>query len=69
VKQQGPSKGFDFDMSKVEQIFDLLLKEKQLKFPEGCKVPTAQELRGDHTTSGITLSLAVLVTARNSRDR
>jgi hypothetical protein len=46
VKQQGPSKGFDFDVSKVEQIFDLLLKEKQLKFPEGCKIPTAQELQG-----------------------
>jgi hypothetical protein len=28
VKQQGPVKGFDFDMSKVEQIFDLLLREK-----------------------------------------
>jgi hypothetical protein len=46
VKQQGPSKGFDFDVSKVEQIFDLLLKEKQLKFPEGCKIPTAKELQG-----------------------
>jgi hypothetical protein len=46
VKEQGPSKGFDFDVSKVEQIFDLLLKEKQLKFPEGCKIPTAQELQG-----------------------
>jgi hypothetical protein len=33
-------------VSKVEQIFDLLLKEKQLKFPEGCKIPTAQELQG-----------------------
>jgi hypothetical protein len=41
VKQQGPAKGFDFDVSKVEQIFDLLLKEKQLKLPEGCKLPTA----------------------------
>jgi AraC-like DNA-binding protein len=41
VKQQGPVKGFDFDVSKVEQIFDLLLKEKQLKLPEGCKFPTA----------------------------
>jgi hypothetical protein len=29
VKQQGPAKGFDFDESKVEQIFDLLLREKQ----------------------------------------
>jgi hypothetical protein len=34
-------KGFDFDVSKVEQIFDQLLKEKQLKLPEGCKLPTA----------------------------
>jgi hypothetical protein len=46
VKQQGPLKEFDFDVNKVEQIFDLLLKEKQLKFPEGFKIPTAQELQG-----------------------
>jgi hypothetical protein len=46
VKQQGPAKGFDFNVSKVEQIFDLLLKEKQLKLPEGCKFPTAQALQG-----------------------
>jgi hypothetical protein len=41
VKQQGPVKRFDFDVCKVEQIFDPLLKEKQLKLPEGCKFPTA----------------------------
>jgi hypothetical protein len=46
VKQQGPAKGFNFDKSKVEQIFDLLLKEKQLKLPECHKFPTAQELQG-----------------------
>jgi hypothetical protein len=46
VKQQGPAKGFDFDMSKVEQIFDLLLKELQLKLPKGYKLPIAQELQG-----------------------
>jgi hypothetical protein len=46
VKQQGLAKGFDFDVSKVEQIFDLLLKKKQLKLPESCKFPTAQELQG-----------------------
>jgi hypothetical protein len=46
VKQQGPAKGFDFDESKVDQIFDLLLREKQLKLPEGHKVLTAQELHG-----------------------
>jgi hypothetical protein len=39
-------KGFDFDVSEVEQIFDLLLKGKQLKLPEGCKFPTAQEVQG-----------------------
>jgi hypothetical protein len=46
VKQQGLTKGFDFDESKVGQIFDLLLWEKQLKLPEGYKFPTAQELQG-----------------------
>jgi hypothetical protein len=46
IKQQGPAKGFDFNESKVEQIFDLLLREKQLKLPEGQKFPTAQELQG-----------------------
>jgi hypothetical protein len=46
VKQKGLVKGFDFESSKVEQIFDLLLKEKQLKLPEGYKPPTAQELKG-----------------------
>jgi hypothetical protein len=42
VKQQGPAKGFNFDESKVEQIFNLLLREKQLKLPEGHKFSTAQ---------------------------
>jgi hypothetical protein len=46
VKQQGPARGFNFDKSKVEQIFDLLLREKQLKLPEGHKFPTTQELQG-----------------------
>jgi hypothetical protein len=46
VKQQGHAKGFDFDESKVEQIFDLLLREKQLKLPESHKFPTTQELQG-----------------------
>ncbi|KAK1685893.1 hypothetical protein QYE76_046741 [Lolium multiflorum] len=46
VKQPGPPKGFDFDLSKTEQIFDLLLKEKQLKLPKGHKIPTSQEMNG-----------------------
>jgi hypothetical protein len=46
VKQQGPAKGFNFNKSKVEQIFDLLLRENQLKLSEGHIFPTAQELQG-----------------------
>jgi hypothetical protein len=40
-KEARASKGFDFDESKVDQIFDILLREKQLKLPEGHKFPTA----------------------------
>jgi hypothetical protein len=65
VKQQGPAKGFDFDESKVEQIFDLLLREKQLKLPEGHKFPTAQELQGDHIASDITYSPTTPTTAKS----
>ena len=39
-------KGFDFDVAKAKQIFDLFLKEKQLKLPENHKLPTPQELQG-----------------------
>ena len=46
VKQQGPAKGYDFDISKTEQIFNLLLKEKQLRLPKGHKFPMVQELQG-----------------------
>jgi hypothetical protein len=46
VKEQGAANGYDFDVSKTEQIFDLLLKEKQLKLPNGHKFPTTQELKG-----------------------
>jgi hypothetical protein len=38
VKQQGPAKGFDFDVSKVEQIFDLLLREKAVEATRGPQV-------------------------------
>jgi hypothetical protein len=44
IKQQGPAKGFDFNEGKVEQIFDLLLREKQLELPECHKFSTPQEL-------------------------
>ncbi|KAK1628192.1 hypothetical protein QYE76_002507 [Lolium multiflorum] len=43
VNPPGPPRGLDFDVSKTEQIFDLLLREA-LKLPEGHKIPTAQEM-------------------------
>ncbi|KAK1694451.1 hypothetical protein QYE76_011148 [Lolium multiflorum] len=46
VKPPGPPRGFDFDVTKTKQIFDLLLAEKHIKIPEGHKVPTVQELSG-----------------------
>ncbi|KAK1663793.1 hypothetical protein QYE76_051952 [Lolium multiflorum] len=42
VKPPGPPRGFDFDVTKTEQIFDLLLAEKHIKIPEGHKVPTCK---------------------------
>jgi hypothetical protein len=65
VKQTGPAKGFDFDVSKVKQIFDLLLKEKQLKFPKGHKLPTAQE-KEDRIVNGMIPLLTARVIARSS---
>jgi hypothetical protein len=55
VKQQGPAKGLDFNEGKVEQIFNLLLREKQLKLP-----------KGDHISSGISYSRTPPMTAKSS---
>ena len=55
VKQQGLVKGFDFDVTKSEQIFDLLLKEKQLKLPE------SQAANGARATGEAVLQMAPLV--------
>ena len=34
-----------FDISKADQIFDCLVKNKQIKLPEGHKIPPANELK------------------------
>ncbi|KAK1603732.1 hypothetical protein QYE76_027405 [Lolium multiflorum] len=39
VKPQGPPKGFDFDVTKTEQIFDLLLAEKHIRYPKATSSP------------------------------
>ena len=58
-------KGFDFDVAKAEQIFDLLLKEKQLKLPEITSYQPHRNCRGGYTVNGITRSLMPRVNARS----
>ena len=38
-------KKYNFDLSKIEQIFDLLLKDGQIKLPDGHKIPSAEEMK------------------------
>ncbi|KAK1604101.1 hypothetical protein QYE76_027774 [Lolium multiflorum] len=70
VKPPGPPRGFDFDVTKTEQIFDLLLKEKQLTIPEGLKFPTAQELNGKPMTNadGPTMMMKEIVWLEKPED-
>ena len=35
-----------FDISKVDQIFDCLVKDKQIKFPKSHKISLAEETKG-----------------------
>ena len=35
-----------FDISKVDQIFDCFMKDKQTKLPEGHKIPPTDEIKG-----------------------
>ena len=35
-----------FNISKADQIFDCLMKDKQIKLPEGHKIPPANEIKG-----------------------
>ena len=65
VKQKGLVEGFDFDVAKAEQIFDLLLKENQLKLPENHKLPRRKSCMGGRTASGTTHSPMPRMTARS----
>ena len=54
-----------FDISKADHIFDYLVKDKQIKLPEGQKIPSADEIKGKkyykwhhswtHTTNNCTV--------------
>nr|AAX96602.1 retrotransposon protein, putative, unclassified [Oryza sativa Japonica Group] len=44
VKSSGKKERFDFDITKADKIFDLLLREKQIQLPAGHIIPSAEEL-------------------------
>ena len=44
-KEVAEKEEFLFDISKAEQIFDYLLKDKQIRLPEGHRIPSAEDLR------------------------
>ena len=46
LKPLEASIGYDLDTSKIEQIFHLLLREKQLVLPNRHQIPPSSELRG-----------------------
>ena len=54
-----------FDIAKVDQIFDYLVKDNQIKLPEGHKIPPTDKIKGkkyckwhqswNHTTNNCTV--------------
>ena len=44
VKSSGKEEKYDFDITKADKIFDLLLREKQIQLPAGHIIPSAEEL-------------------------
>nr|AAU44286.1 putative polyprotein [Oryza sativa Japonica Group] len=43
VRKSRKEERFDFDITKAEKIFDLLLREKQIQLPAGHIIPSAEE--------------------------
>src|SRR5512137_2824372 len=44
VRNSGKEEKYDFDITKANKIFDLLLQEKQIQLPAGHVIPLAEEL-------------------------
>ncbi len=67
VKNSGKEERFDFDITKADKIFNLLLREKQIQLSAGHIIPSAEELgkrryckwhnSGSHSTIMIAKSL------------
>nr|CAE04998.2 OSJNBb0093G06.6 [Oryza sativa Japonica Group] len=46
VKSSKKEERYDFDFTKADKIFDLLLREKHIQLPAGHTIPSAEELGG-----------------------
>jgi hypothetical protein len=44
VKNAGKDERYDFDITKADKIFDLLLRDKQIQLPTGHIIPSAEDL-------------------------
>jgi hypothetical protein len=44
VKNSGKEERYDFDITKADKIFDLLLREKQIQLPAGHTIPSVEKL-------------------------
>nr|ABF96791.1 retrotransposon protein, putative, unclassified, expressed [Oryza sativa Japonica Group] len=44
VKNSGKEERYDFNITKADKIFDLLLREKQIQLPTGHTIPSAEEI-------------------------
>ena len=44
-KVNGQERSFSFDITKADQIFDLLLADKVIKLPDGHKIPHAEDIK------------------------
>nr|ABA94385.1 retrotransposon protein, putative, unclassified [Oryza sativa Japonica Group] len=44
VRSSGKEERIDFDITKADKIFDLLLREKQIQLPDGHIIPSTEEL-------------------------
>ncbi|KAF3434658.1 hypothetical protein FNV43_RR21743 [Rhamnella rubrinervis] len=44
-RMDGPERIFSFDITKADQIFDLLLADKVIKLPNGHRIPSIEEIK------------------------
>jgi hypothetical protein len=57
---------YDFDITKADQIFDMLLAAKRLQLSANHTIPSAEELRTRGTANFIILYLTIPMIAKSS---